>query len=429
MKRIMNTSLLVVAGMALWLGQAHAQTVIDRIVAIVDKEIITESELNERLSFYAYQNKLDPTTPGLKRQMLESMIAEKLVLAQAIIDSVVVSDDDVTQALDQQLQRLVRQFGSEKGVEEAYGKPISRIKREYRDEMRKQLLVQRVQQSRQSGIQVTTNDVTEFYHTYKDSLTEIPETYTLSHIYIVPKPDTTVDRQTYQKAKVVLDSLRAGVDFADFAKRYSSDATATNGGDLGWWKRGDFDPQFEEAVFALKDGQISDIVKTQYGYHIIKLIERRGEQVHARHILFRVDKSAASDSATVAQLRTIRARALQGESFAELAKQYSEDEQTKPLGGDLGDVTAKDITKDFSDELKGLKVDEIGEPTKIAVGNSYGYQIVLMRKRIPAHMPTFQGDYAQLERLALYLKQQRMNNEWLDELKKNIYLDVRLSSQ
>ncbi len=429
MKRTVNTSLIVVAGMALWLGQAHAQTVIDRIVAVVDKEIITESELNERLSFYAYQNKLDPTTPGLKRQMLESMISEKLVLAQAIIDSVVVSDDDVTQALDQQLQRLVRQFGSEKGVEEAYGKPISRIKRDYRDEMRKQLLVQRVQQTRQSGIQVTANDVTEFYNTYKDSLTEIPETYTLSHIYLVPKPDTAIDRQTYLKAKVILDSVRAGGDFADFAKRYSVDATAVNGGDLGWSKRGDFVAEFEEVLFGLKDGQLSDVVKTQYGYHIIQLITRRGESVHARHILFRVDKSAASDSATVAELRTIRARALKGESFAELAKQYSEDEQTKPLGGDLGDVTAKDITKDFSDELKGLKEGEISEPTKIAVGNSYGYQIVLMRKRILAHMPTFQGDYAQLERLALYLKQQRMNNEWLDELKKNIYLDVRLSSQ
>jgi parvulin-like peptidyl-prolyl isomerase len=155
-------------------------------------------------------------------------------------------------------------------------------------------------------------------------------------------------------------------------------------------------------------------------------VERRGESVHARHILFRVERGAASDSAAVKELRAIRDSALAGQSFAELAKKYSEDEQTKPLGGDLGEVTAKDITKDFADEIKDLKEGEISQPTKIQVGSSYGYQIVLMRKRVPAHMPTLQGDYRQLERLALYLKQTRMNDEWIKELKKNIYLDVRL---
>jgi peptidyl-prolyl cis-trans isomerase SurA len=422
----MTRKTLILTGLLLGVTTLHAQTVIDRIVAVVDKEIITESELNERVAFYAYQNKLDASTAGLQRQILESMIAEKLILAQAIIDSVQVTDEEVTQALDQQIQRLVRQFGSEKAVEEAYGKPIGRIKREYRDEMRKQLLVQRIEQTRQSSIQVTANDVAQFYATYKDSLVEVPETYTISHIYIVPKPDTAIDHQTYLKAKAVLDSIRAGGDFAAFAKRYSSDATAANGGDLGWSKRGDFVPEFEEALFSLKPGQVSDVVKTQFGYHIIQLIERRGESVHARHILFRVEKSAASDSAAVRELRALRDSALAGQSFAELAKKYSEDEQTKPLGGDLGEVTAKDITSDFADEIKDLKVGEISQPTKIAVGSSYGYQIVLMRKRVPAHMPTLQGDYAQLERLALYLKQTQMNNKWIEELKKNIYLDVRL---
>ncbi|HEY6950776.1 MAG TPA: peptidylprolyl isomerase [Bacteroidota bacterium] len=422
----MNRATMLIAGIVLGFGLLHAQTVLDRIVAVVDKEIITESELNERLAFYAYQNKLDPATPGLKRQLLDNMIAEKLILAQAIIDSVQVTDEEVSQALDQQIQRLERQFGSDKAIEEAYGKPIARIKREYRDEMRKQLLVQRIEQTRQSSIQVSAKDVGEFYATYKDSLVEVPDTYTLSHIYIVPKPDTAVDRQTYQKAKALLDSIRAGGDFADFAKRYSADATAASGGDLGWSKRGDFVPEFEEALFALKEGQVSDVVKTQFGYHIIQLLGRRGESVHARHILLRIEKGPASDSAAVDALRAIRTRALNGEAFSDLAKKYSEDEQTKPLGGDLGEITAKDITKDFSDEIKDLKPGEISQPTKITVGNSYGFQIVLMRSRVPAHMPTVEGDYKQLERLALYLKQTRLNNEWIEELKKNIYLDVRL---
>ena len=423
---VLKRATLILLGIMLCGSALYAQTVIDKIVAVVGNEIITQSELEQRVAFYAYQNKLDPSSPSLRKQMLDNMIAEKLILAQAIIDSVQVSDDEVTQALDQQIQRLVRQFGSEQGVEQAYGKPIGRIKREYREDMRKQLLVQRIEQSREGSIQITPNDVAEFYATYKDSLVEVPETYTISHIYIVPKPDTTVDRQTYLKAKAILDSIRAGGDFADFARRYSSDATAANGGDLGWSKRGDFVPEFEEALFSLKPGQVSDVVKTQFGYHIIQLLERRGESVHARHILFKVEKSAASDSAVVRELRAIRDSVLAGKSFAEMAKKYSEDEQSKPLGGDLGEVTAKDITPGFAEEIKNLKEGEISEPTKIAVGNGYGYQIVLMRKRVPAHMPTLQGDYKQLERLALYLKRTRLNNEWIDELKKNIYLDVRL---
>jgi len=416
----------ILAGLILSATSLHAQTVIDRIVAVVDKEIITQSELDERVAFYAYQNKLDPSSPALRQQMLESMIDEKLILAQAILDSVEVTDDEVTQALDQQVQRLERQFGSDKAIEQAYGKPIGRIKREYRDEMRKQLLVQRIEQTRQSKIQVTANDVAEFYATYKDSLVEVPETYTLSHIYIAPKADSAIEQRTYLRAKAVLDSIRAGGDFADFARRYSADATAANGGDLGWSKRGDFVPEFEEALFSLKPGQVSDVVKTQFGYHIIQLIDRRGESVHARHILFRIEKGPESDSAAVRELRALRDSALAGVPFATLAKRYSEDEQTKPLGGDLGEVTAKDITEDFASEIKDLNVGEISQPTKISVGSSYGYQIVLMRKRVPAHMPTLEGDYKQLERLALYVKQTRLNNEWINELKKNIYLDVRL---
>lgn len=422
----MKRTILILSSFLLCGAALHAQTVIDRIVAVVGKEIITQSELDERVAFYAYQNKLDASSSGLRKEILDNMIAEKLILAQAIIDSVEVTEDEVTQALDQQIQRLERQFGSDKAVEQAYGKPIGRIKREYRDEMRKQLLVQRIEQTRQTTIQVTAHDVAEFYATYKDSLVEVPETYTISHIYIVPKPDSSIERQTYLKAKAILDSIRAGGTFADFAKRYSADATAPSGGDLGWSKRGDFVPEFEEVLFGLKADQVSDIVKTQFGYHIIQLIDRRGESIHARHILFRIEKGAASDSAAIKELRAIRDSALAGQSFAELAKKYSEDEQTKPLGGDLGEVTAKDITPDFAEEIKNLKVGEISEPTKISVGNSYGYQIVLMKKRVPAHMPTIEGDYKQLERLALYLKQTRLNNEWIDELKKNIYLDVRL---
>jgi peptidyl-prolyl cis-trans isomerase SurA len=404
-----------------------AQTLIDRIVAVVDKEIITESELNERVSFLAIQNRIDPNQKGLRTQVLDGLISEKLVLAQALIDSIEVTDDEITRALDQQIANFVRQVGSEQRVEQMYGKSISRIKREYRTEIKNQLLVQKVRQQREASISVTRREVEDFFISFRDSLPQVPEEFELSHIYIVPKPDTAVEAKTRQLMQSVLDSIHAGGDFADFAKRYSTDpGSAASGGDLGWEKRGVFVREFEETVFGLKEGDISGIVKTQFGFHIIQLIGRRGESVHARHILMKIDKGPASDSAAVDTLRALRERVLKGESCAELANKYSEDEDTKSVGGDLGTLTVDQLQPDFAGQIKDMKAGEISEPQRTVVGASYGFHIIWMRKRTLPHAINIQDDYKRIEQLALYMKRNKLNAEWLDELKKTIYVDIRL---
>ena len=404
-----------------------AQTLIDRIVAVVDKEIITESELNERVSFLAIQNRIDPNQKGLRAQVLDGLISEKLVLAQALIDSIEVTDDEITRALDQQIANFVRQVGSEQRVEQMYGKSISRIKREYRTEIKNQLLVQKVRQQREASFSVTRREVEDFFLSFRDSLPQVPEEFELSHIYIVPKPDTTVEAKTRQLMQSVLDSIHAGGDFADFAKRYSTDpGSAASGGDLGWEKRGVFVREFEETVFGLKEGDISGIVKTQFGFHIIQLVGRRGESVHARHILMKIDKGPASDSAAVDTLRALRERVLKGESCAGLASKYSEDEDTKSIGGDLGTLTVDQLQPDFAGQIKDMKAGEISEPQRTVVGASYGFHIIWMRKRTPPHPINIQDDYKRIEQLALYMKRSKLNAEWLDELKKTIYVDIRL---
>ena len=406
---------------------ADAQTAVDRIVAVVDKEIITESDLQERIAYYAVQNRLDPKTPELRKAMLDGMIADKLVLAQAILDSVTVTEDEVNRALDQQFQNFVRQAGSEQNLERIYGKPVSRMKREFKPEMRKQLMIQRVRQQREASLQVARREVEQFYESYKDSLPKVPEEVDLSHIFIVPKADSTLEEQTRQKLKAIRDSIVAGGDFADFARRYSQDGSGAGGGDLGWAKRGVvFVPEFEEAVFALKEKEISPVVKTEFGYHLVQLLERRGESVHARHILIRTERGPASDSAAVNLLRGLRERALKKESFAELAKKYSEDDDTKSVGGDLGLIAVDQLEADFSSVVKDLKPGEISEPHRVALKASYGYQIVLLKKRIAGHDVNLQDDYKRVEQMALYLKRNRLNAEWIEELKKNINWDNRL---
>jgi peptidyl-prolyl cis-trans isomerase SurA len=404
-----------------------AQTLIDRIIAIVDKEIITESELKERVSFLALQNRIDPNQKGLQNQVLDGMISEKLILAQALIDSIEVTDDEITRALDQQISNLIRQVGSEQRVEQLYGKSINRIKREYRTEIKNQLLVQKTRQQREASVTVTRREAEDFFVSFKDSLPQVPEEFELSHIYIVPKPDTAIEAKTRVFMQSILDSIKAGGDFADFAKRYSTDiGSATSGGDLGWEKRGVFVREFEETVFGLKEGDISGIVKTQFGFHVIQLLGRRGESVHARHILMKIEKGSASDSAAVDTLKALRERILKGESFASLASKYSEDEDTKSIGGDLGSLIMEQLQPDFAEQIKDMKVGEISEPQRTVVGTSYGFHIVWMRKRMPPHAISIQNDYKRIEQFTLHMKRNKLNSEWLDELKKTIYVDIRL---
>ena len=189
---------------------AESQTVIDRIAAVVGKEIITLSDLNLTIQSMAMQNRIDPNGPGLRDKVLDGMINEKLILAQAIEDSVVVTNDEVTDRLDRQIKMLIQQAGSEQRLEEAYNMPITRMKRDFRELIRNQLMVEKIRQTRQASISVTRREVEEFYDAHRDSLPTIPKEYELSHIFIKPKPDTSVIQAVLAKATLVRDSILAG---------------------------------------------------------------------------------------------------------------------------------------------------------------------------------------------------------------------------
>lgn len=304
--------------------------------------------------------------------------------------------------------------------------PISRIRREFRQEMRKQLLISRVRQTREASIQISRREVEQFYASYKDSLPIVPEELDLSNLFIVPKPDTTLEKDTERLITAVRDSLMAGGDFASFAQRYSQGTGASRGGELPWAKRGELLREFEEIVFRLAEGEISRVFKTELGYHVVELLERRGESVRVRQILMPLEKGEASDSTTIRQLRALRQRALDGESFSELAKQYSEDEDTRALGGALNRVSMDQLEEDFRGVVEQLDENEISEPHRVNLGTSYGFQIVWLKKRIPSHPMTLEQDYTRIEQIALYFKRNRELEEWIGKLKKEIFWEVRL---
>jgi len=332
----------------------------------------------------------------------------------------------VTTQLDAVIAQRIKQFGSEKKLEETYNMPIARMKREWRDEMRNQMMIQNLQQEKFGDLQVTRREVEEFYDKFKDSLPPVQEELELYHIFRLPKISAEARARVMEKAQRILDSIRGGRDFADFARRYSEDpGTKSYGGDLGFARRGQFFKEFEEAVYSLKEHQVANIVETPVGLHIMELIERRGETVHARHILFKIERTAADAESTKQVLRGLKDTVAKGESFTALAKRWSEDKETAPLGGFLGKFAITEFEKSLVDLVKDMKDGEISDPVEVDFGTSKGYHIVWLKRRIPEHRMSLANDYRRLEQLATNFKRNEQYQDWLKQLRKEIYWEVR----
>ncbi len=408
---------------------AYSQEVLDKIVAVVGNEYITQSELEFQTNLYAAQRKISPNTPGLKKLVLNNLVNEKLIYAQANLDSITVTDDEVNQRIDYQIQLFEQQFGSKENVEKAYGMSIEKIKRELLDNIRKQLMIQKLQQKNFGVIDASRREVEEFFNKFKDSLGVIPEKVEIAHIFRNPKTSSAAKAKAKAFAEAILDSLKHGADFAEMAKKYSEDpGSAAHGGDLGFVKKGVFYPQFESAAFALQPGQISDVVESPVGFHIIQLIEKRGESIHTRHILIKIKNDEDADLKTIEFLTNLRDSIIKGYgTFSEYAKKYSEDESSKNFGGDLGTFYLNQLDKNLLDVVSKLKEGEISFPKRMDYGqDNYGYHIVYLKKRTPQHLADLKQDYPEIKKLADEYKKQQKYEEWLSELKKKIYYDIRM---
>jgi peptidyl-prolyl cis-trans isomerase SurA len=407
-----------------------AQTsVVDKIVAVIDNEIILQSELDFQTSIYASQRGMDPKSPELKSQILNSMIDEKLVYAQAELDSIVVSDAEVAQRIEYQISVLKQQYGSEASIETMYGMSLEKIKRELREDVRKNLMVQRLREKNFAPVEASRREVEEFYMNYRDSLGMIPEKLRIYHIFRNPKTTDRLKSQYRDFAQAVLDSIKQGANFEEMAKKYSEDpGSKAYGGDLGFVKKGVFYPQFEAAAFALEVGQISDVVETPVGYHIIELLERRGESIRTRHILFKFKTDEGADLETIEFLTEIRDSIVNGvNTFQNYAKRYSEDKETAPFSGDLGTFYINQLDKNLLDVVSKMKQGEISFPKRIDYGQGiYGYHIVFLQSRVPQHPASLEEDYAELKRLADEYKKQKQYETWVASLRNKIYWEVRL---
>ena len=406
----------------------QAQQLVDGIAAIVGKEIVLRSEIQQYVQSYVVQNRIDINNnkqmlKKLQAQTMEKLIEQKLLLAKAEEDTLQVDESMLDQKVDERIRYLIGQTGSEDKLEKVFGSPMKKIKRDTRKVIKEQLLVEQVRATKLRTLKVSRREVEAFYKTYKDSLPDLKETVDISHILMLVKASESSQDEAYKKISKIYEAIKNGADFSKQAELYSDHpASAQRGGDLGLISRGDFVPEFETAAYQLKDGEISEIVQTQFGFHIIQMIERRGEKIHTRHILVRVTPTQDDEQNIINKLNEIRQQALAGADFDSLALKYSEDDNVTKDSGHLGIFELDQmIIPQFKNVVASMKPGEISAPFK----TDFGYHIVKLNDRQKARTFTLEKDWERIEQMALNYKMETKYSEWIKELKKTVPIDIK----
>jgi peptidyl-prolyl cis-trans isomerase SurA len=318
-------------------GRLFAQPIlVDKVVGIVDDRMILLSEIEAQYIQQKYQT-TSTLPPDFKCIILNESLTEKLMVAQAEIDSVEVTDDEVESTLDRRIRAFAGMAGSIEKLEEYYGKSVIELKEEFRVQVREQLMADQERYKIVGEVKVTPSEVNSFFNKLpQDSLPYYNAEVQLGELIIFPKVSTAVREYSKQKITDLLNRVKNGEDFATLASAYSEDpGSAEKGGELGFVNRGELDPAFEAAAFSLKKpNDVSDVVESAFGFHIIQLIERRGDRINVRHLLIRPKTTTYDVQGSAKLMDSVYYLIQSGKySFPEAVNKFSEDEATKTNGG------------------------------------------------------------------------------------------------
>ncbi|MFU8860734.1 MAG: peptidylprolyl isomerase [Cyclonatronaceae bacterium] len=421
--------------------QARQARVSDQIVAVVNQNIILKSEVDDRLREFLSVNQQVPYTENLWYEMLESMVDNFVLFEQAKIDSIIVSDDMVNRQLDQRIRQLVQQLGSESELEAMMGRSIPQIRQEYRSQFRQEIMVERLRELQRSKIRITRPEVLEFFNTIPaDSLPVIPETVELAQIVSIPPPLAEARSLAYNKAVALRDSiLNHGASIEELARKHSDGPSGPDGGLLPMMPMSDLVAEFSAAAAALEPGGISEVVETEFGFHIIRLNRRVGDRIETNHILIQVSEDQLDERFSINLLETLRDSVLtHGASFSALARRHSDDKLTAPAGGRLinPQTGERRIVLNQLDPALYRIVLLLEEPGDISPPRAFNidgdrkraHRIVQLLNRVPEHKANLRQDYDLIERIALSQKQARELASWLTRLREDIYVEYKITN-
>ena len=393
---------------------------IDKIEAVLGDEIILTSEIESQYLQYLSQGNIKSTE--IRCQIVEDLLFQKLLVNQAKLDSLVVSNDEVEDEVNKRLSYFETQLGSVQKVEDYFGKSKANIKLELGKVIKDQFMAQKMQTKLTSSLKVTPAEVKESYALLSDS--EIPNMPTQVEVaQIVIKPEITDDQKDNIREKLnnFRDRVYNGEDFKMLATLYSDDpGSAIKGGELGFVNRGDLVPEFERAAFRLKEGEISKVVESQFGYHIVQLIERRGEQINVRHILIKTKVTATALHAAKLKMDNI-AKEINEETitFDQAVSEYSDDEN-KSNGGLLLNPntmstshTLEDMAPALRLVIEKLKETQVSSPAVIQMQDeNKAYRILRLNKRTEQHKANLVDDFSKIKEYSINAKKQETLEKW-----------------
>ena len=387
-------------------AQKYQGGIVDKTVAVVGNEVIMISEIESEVQMMQYNYGMQSDRKA-RCELLESMMSSKLFLMQARVDSLVVNNDMVESELSNRIDMLKTNLGGEDAVEEEFGKPIYKLRQEWRSDLEDQTLTQQMQAEISRKIPaLTPYDVQKYVEsTDQEDLPMVPIKYQLSQICIYPDREAA-NLAVKERLLAIRERIINGEKFSTLARLYSQDpGSARKGGELGMASKSIFWPAFSDAAMALKPGIVSQIVETPDGFHIIEVLEKKGDMFNARHILLKPEYTAEDRNKAFRVLDSLKTE-LKNEAvtFELAARFYSEDPATRTNGGQMADPGTGSSYFEI-DQLKpqdyaaisGLEVGEISDPVESLDnegrdGNTV-YKIIKVDKILPAHPATFQNDY------------------------------------
>ena len=415
-------------------SKAQEPQVIDRVVAVVGQNIILQSDIEAQYMQLRLQGGIQGSASSIRCEILEDLMFRKLMLNQAEMDSITVTDEQVNAEVDRLVRYFISQLGSQENLEKYYKKSMSEIKEELFRMRKDQMLEEQVQQTMLANVEVTPAEVRKCYYDIPhDSVPMVNSKYEIAHI--VKKPAITLGQKLevkdrlYKMRKRILDGER----FSTLALLYSEDpGSAKKGGELGFHGRGEFAPEFEAAAFNLRDGEISEVIETEFGFHIIQMIERRGEFVNVRHILLTVKVSPEALQKAYDELDSI-AKLINNDSitFDEAVRKFS-DENDKISGGILVNPNtgstlfdASELDQQVSFTINRMQVGELSEPVPMKTDdNKDAYRLLYLKRKTAPHKANLKDDYTLIRDWAMQQKREEIINKWIANNSQKAYIKV-----
>ena len=435
-KKMKQTAFIIGILMSSLLLQAQDKEIIDKVISVVGSELILLSEVEEQHALAEAQQGVLPD--DARCVILDNLLATKLLLNQSKLDSIVVTEEEVEAQLDARIDRILSFMNNDVGQFEAYyGQTIGEVKEQFRTDLKNQILAERMRGQVMTGITVTPSEVKTFFNQIPlDSLPYFNSEVEIGEIVYYPK----VNEVEREKARSQLEELRRKIveeeaDFAELAKKFSDDpGSGRAGGELGWTKRGAFVPEFEAAAYILEKEEISPLVESEFGFHIIQLLDRRGNSIKTRHILIKPEITDADLELARQHLDTVR-YFIQTDSltFSRAVKKHSNDkvQSYNNDGRMVNPVTGNtffeigDLDPDIYFTIDTMKIGKISAPFEFSdqTGQT-AFRLVQLQSRSKPHKANLTQDYSKIQQAAIESKKTQYVTDWIEERINSTYINV-----